>query len=219
MYKHFTTRFGNNAVDKLVELRKAFPQCSFAAGVRKDKKGIYAFRSNDIKDYGESWELDNGDVFWAPTAERLASLKANLSAYKTSWLDRIPVQLINGVTLEVYPASAIPKKVYFSKKVQKEDTPYPTDVAYGKAAYELFDRTQKDDKIMLDDPQMLEFVKLVLAESYDFPEPLWDALQLVSYGDFDRIFAAGMGMDWNLLQDEIKKSNAASEPMTGPSAA
>jgi hypothetical protein len=218
MYKYFTTRFGNNAVEQVVALRKAFPHCQFAAGVRKDKKGIYAFRSNSIKEYGESWELENGDIFWAPTAANLDDIKKNISKYKTDWLDRISVQLINGMRLEIFPASAIPKKVYFTRKLKTVDSPYPQDVPYGKLAYDLFDRSQKEEKILLDDPQMVAFVMRALCESYSLPEPLWDALQIISYGDFDKIFAAGMGMSWDFLQEELGKSNAQPQPMTGATA-
>jgi len=218
MYKYHTTRFGTDAVSKIKELRKEFPGCSFASGVRKDKKGIFAFASNDIKEYGDSWELANGDTFFAPTEARITEIRDNIGNYKSEWQDRIKVSLINGKEIEIYPASALPRKVYFTKKTVKNDTPFVTDVEYGKVAYELYNRTQKDDKIMLDDPDMVKFVMIALTQSYKLPEPLWDALELVSYGDFDKIFAAGMGMDWEYLQEEVKKSNVASPQVTGASA-
>ena len=219
MFKYHTTRFGTDAVSKIEQLRKEYPGCHFAAGVYKDKKGIFAFASPDIKDYGEKWELENGDTFFAPTDSRIQEIKNNISNYPTEWIDRIKIKLINGKDLEIFPASALPKKVYFTKKTIKQDTPYDQTLLYGKLAYDLFDRTQKDDKILLDDPQMVEFVKMALKYSYTLPEPLWDALQLVSFGDFDKIFAAAMGMNWEYLQEEIKKSSAASPQMTGVSAA
>lgn len=215
MYKYHTTRFGTDAVSKIEELRKEFPGCHFARGIYKDKQGIFAFKSQDIKDYGEKWELDNGDVFFAPTAERLVSLKANLSQYKSEWVDRLPVQLINGITLEIFPASAIPKKVYFTKKVKSSNSPYPVDVPYGKIAYDMYDLSQQENQMMLDDPRMVNFIKVALQQSYILPEPLWDALDIVSIGDFDKIFAAAMGMDWGLLQEEIKKSNVPSPQEIG----
>jgi hypothetical protein len=219
MYKTFTTRFGTDAPAKILELRKEFPHCSFAAGVRKDKRGIFAFASNDIKEYGESWELANGDTFFAPTEIRLEEMRNDISKYQTEYPDRIKVDLMNGKKLMIYPASALPRKVYFTRTNKTPDTPYDVTIPYGKLAYHLYDRTQKEEKIMLDDSQMVEFVKVALKHSYALPEALWDALQLVSYGDFDKIFAAGMGMDWDYLQEEVKKSNAASPQMTGTTAA
>lgn len=214
MYKYHTTRFGTDAVEKLEELRKEFPSCHFARGIYKGKQGIYAFKSQDIKEYGDKWELDNGDVFFAPSPEQLQLLKTNLSQYKTEWTERLKVILMNGLVLEIFPASAIPKKVYFTKKVQSLDSPYQTDIPYGKLAYEMYDLSQQEKHMMLDDPRMVHFIKVALFNSYTLPEPLWDVLG-IGFGDFDKIFAAAMGMDWGLLQEEIKKSNVPSQQEIG----
>lgn len=218
MIKYFTTRYGRDPVAKIDELRKEFPKCHFLGGVHKDSKGIFVIKDLECKQYGEKWQLDNGDFFFSASDAKLEEIRNDISKYKTEYQERIKVALICGKELEIYPASALPRKVYFSKKIIKQDSPYDTTVDYGLAAYKLFDRTQKDDKLMLDDPQMIEFVKMALKYSYTIPEPLWDSLQLVSFGDFDKIFAAAMGMDWDYLQEELGKSNAQSAQMTGATA-
>lgn len=220
MYKHFTTRYGTDAVDKIVELRKAFPGCKFAAGMNKGKKGIFAF-SSDTKEYGEHWTLDDGDEFWGPTEANVAKLISGLPAYKSDWQDRIQVKLLNGVFLEIFPASAMPRKIYLTRKVaQKSDVPFDNSTAYGALAYKMFDRTQNSkEEVKLDDPQMMELIKMALTESYKLPAPLWDCLNLLNMSDIDKLFAASMGMSWESLLEEVKKSSAASEQVTGPSAA
>jgi hypothetical protein len=219
MYKYFTTRFGVNAIEKIKELRNEFPGCSYAAGICKDKKGIYAFASNEIKDYGEKWELETGDIFWAPTAPRIEEIRNNLAKYITDWIDRIPVKLTCGKELTIFPASALPRKVLFSRKrIVKDDTPFDQSLPYGKLAYQMYDRSQNNETIKLDDPQMMELISMALKLSYTLPMPIWDVLDLVNQSDIDKLFAAALGMDWEFLQTELKKSQVASPQATGTSA-
>lgn len=221
MYKTFTTRYGTDTVEKIVELRNAFPGCKFAAGMYKGKKGIFAF-SSDTKEYGEHWTLDNGDEFFGPTEANIQKLISDLPAYKSDWTDhRIAVKLLCGVQLEIFPASAMPRKIYLTRKVvQKSDVPFDNSTAYGALAYKMFDRTQNSkEEVKLDDPQMMELIKMALVESYKLPAHVWDCLNLLSMSDIDKIFAASMGMSWESLLEESKKLNAASVQTTGPSAA
>lgn len=219
MYKYFTTRFGVNAIEKIKELRKEFPGCSYAAGVSKDKKGIFAFASTDIKDYGDKWELENGDTFWAPTAPRIEEVRNNLGKYLSDWQDRIPIKLMCGKELSIFPASAIPKKIIFTRrKAPVSDTPFDQTIPYGSLAYQMYDRSQKNESIKLDDPLMMELISMALSYSYTLPAPMWDALDMVSYSDIDKLFAAALGMDWEFLQTELKKSSVASPQATGTSA-
>ena len=69
-YKFFTTKYGTDVVSKIDELRVAFPKCLYASGIWKGTRGIFAFRSNDIKDYGKHWTQDDGNEFFEPTKER-----------------------------------------------------------------------------------------------------------------------------------------------------
>jgi hypothetical protein len=209
-YKTFTTRFGTVAMEALEKLRIEFPGCKFAAGVHKDARGIYAF-SSDTKEYGEKIELESGDFFWNPTQANLDKIKATLSDYKTLQLDRIPVKLKCGVTIEVYPASAIPTKVMLSlrKKVPKdeENSPYNKSLLYGKMAYDLYFKSQKGEDIKFDDVYFQDFIRQALKESYTFPIEVWDALELICVGDFDPIFCAAMGYNYDMLLNEIPKFN------------
>lgn len=212
MFKSFTKRFGTVVLDKLPELRQEFPGCKFAAGMHKDVKGIYCF-SSDTKDYGEKIELVNGDFFWNPSVENLFNIKENLSNFKTPKVDRIPVKLQVGTTIEIYPASAIPQKVMLSlsKKQTKEEeaSPYNKSIKYGRMAYDLYFKSQKGEDIKFDQDYFQDFIRQALIESYTFPIEIWDALELISIADFDPIFCAAMGYDYEMLLNELPKFSGA----------
>lgn len=219
-HKYFTKRYGSNAVEQLVALRREFPEHSFAAGNHKGERGIFCLSDIENREYGEKVELENGDLFFPPTEANLTLVRNTLSSYKTQWEERIKVTLLCGVDLYVFPASCLPKKVYFTqKKKSNVDSPYDDTTEYGRAAYKIHDRTQKEDGMKIDDPQILDFILLGLRYSYKLPKEYWDCLGMVTLGDFDKLFAAMLGADWDLLQEEVKKSNAASQQTTGVNAA
>jgi hypothetical protein len=210
MFKYFTTRFGTEPISKLSELREAFPLCKFAGGVCKGIRGIYAF-SSDTKEYGEHFELDNSDIFWNPTQANLETIKSTLSKFKTPWVDRIIVKLKCGVPLEIYPASAIPKIAMLSLRKkqpeEKNDCQYNKTNKYGNLAYYFYEKSQKDEEIRFDNDDFQNFLRLSLKESYILPIEIFDALEILSFGDFDPLFAAAMGYQYEYLQTEISKSN------------
>ena len=197
-------------MEALEKLRIEFPGCKFAAGVHKDARGIFAF-SSDTKEYGEKIELENSDFFWNPTPANLETIKATLSNFKTSWVDRIAVKLKTGQTIEIYPASAIPKKVMLSlrKKQTKteEESPYNKSIKYGRMAFDLYFKSQKQEDIRFDEEYFQSFIRQALIESYTLPIEIWDALEIICVGDFDPIFCAAMGYDYNMLLNELPKSN------------
>jgi hypothetical protein len=176
--------------------------------MRKDVRGIYVIK--DVEDkgpYGDAWELENGDYFYPPSQENCELIKANLSKYKTDFQERITVKLTcNKIELELFPASAIPQKVFFSRRVvthkEDEDSPYNTSDEYGKLAYELYFKSRKGESLLLTDPIFQKFVRLVLIRSYSFPIELWDALEIITLNDYDAIFAAGVGLNY----EELKKT-------------
>lgn len=208
-YKFFTTRFGHDAVEKIVELRAEFPKCTYAGGMCKGTRGIFAFASNDVKKYEESYLLDNGDLFFAPTPENAIKLKEIISNYKSNWEERIPVKLKCGLTIEIFPASAIPEKVFLSlrKKTTQETESYNTSNPYGKLAYELYFKSQKGENISFKDEDFLKFIRMSLKESYVLPMEVLDSLEIISTGDLDPIFAAAMGYNYDALVDSLPKSN------------
>jgi hypothetical protein len=221
-YKSFTKRHGTDCISVIEKLRKEFPGCKFAAGIYKDTRGIFCF-SSDVKEYGEHFLLENGDTFWLPTQENLKLIKSNLSNFKTEWTDRVAVKLKCGVTLEIYPASAVPRLVMLSlrKKATKEitgDNPYSASNSYGRMAYEFYFKSQKNEEIRFDSEEFQNFIRQALTESYTLPIDVIDALQIISVGDFDHLFAAAMGYNYEMLLDELPKSNAASEQTTGANA-
>lgn len=218
-HKYFTKRYGTDAVAKLVELRKDFPEHHFVAGIHKGERGIFCLGDRDNREYGEKVELDNGDFFFPPTDANLKLVRDNLNSYKTKWEERLKVTLLSGVDLFIFPASALPKKVYFTQKKKNNTSTYDDTTEYGKAAYLIYDRTQREESMKLDDPQIVEFIMMGLSYSYKLPKDYWDCLGIISLGDFDKLFAAMLGADWDMLQEEVKKSNAASQQTTGVNAA
>ena len=210
-YKIFTTEFGSNNIDRISDLRKAFPGMSFAAGIHKGQKGIWCLKDTVNRLYGEKIELENGRIFFLPTQDKLDEIKETLSNFKTPWVDRIKVKLKVGVTLEIYPATAIPKKVMLSLRKkqdkQEEESPYNKSHKYGRYAYSFLQKSQQDAEIRFDDAEFQEFIRCALNESYNLPIEIWDALELISMGDFDALFAAAMGFDFEHLQKELPLSN------------
>lgn len=218
MIKYHTTRFGVDKEVVLDALRKEFPGYFFFNGVYKDSKGIFCCYSQVLKDYGEKFQLENGDWFFGPSAKNIESLK--FTDHETDPSERIDVKLVNGKTLRIYPATALPRQVLFGKRRKSDSTasPFNTDIAYGKAAYELYFRSSKNEQILLDDPQMIQFVEMALRESYKLPSEFWDSIRYITTTDIDKIFSAAMGMSWEYLQDEIKKSNGQLQQATGVTA-
>lgn len=208
-WKYFTSRFGKDAVAKIIELRKEFPNHEFAAGVRKDVKGIWILKDQNCKSYGEHYELENGDYFYSPSDENIQKLKETLNKFEVNYEDKISVKLKSGVNLNIWPASAIPKKVLLGlrKKVNTEELPYNTSTRYGELAYKLLLRSQAADQIKITDNDFSEFISLVIKNSYNLPLDVIDSLGIVSQGDYDPLFAAGMGFDYEYLLKEIPLSN------------
>lgn len=200
-YKFHTSRFGSDPVDKILELRNEFPGCHFAKGMHKNSRGIFAFDDLVNKSYGESFTTPNGDTFWGP-ADSNAAID-ELQNYKTQYTERIPVKLSTGVTLEIFPASAIPKKVLFSKRsVEKEDedAPYNKKDKYGQMAYDLFFDARAGKELTYKDKRFTDFIGNILTRSYKLPIEIWDSLEIISEGDLDALFAAGLGYDFEHLK-------------------
>lgn len=214
MFKYFTTRFGTSIETNIKKLRKEFSNMSFTTGMRKDVRGIYCLNDLESRDYGEHWETPNGDLFFPPNEENKKKILGALATYKTDFAERIPVKLAAApITLDIFPASAIPQKVMFSKRMPKaenEDSPYNTSDEYGKKAYELYFASRNGEELRFDDPRFKDFVMMVLSRSYKLPVEMWDALEIISLGDFDPLFAAGCGINYELLKKTLEESNLQS---------
>ena len=211
MFKLFTTEFGSNNIDRISDLRKAFPGMSFASGNHKGQKGIWCLKDTVNRLYGEKIELDSGDFFFLPTQEKLDEIKGTLSNYKSPWVDRIAVRLKCGMTIDIYPASAIPKRVMLSLRKkptkQEEESPYNKSHRYGAMAFNFLGKSQREEDIRFDNPEFQDFIRMSLQESYTLPIEVWDALEIISIGDFDPLFAAAMGFDFDYLQKELPLFN------------
>jgi hypothetical protein len=211
MFKLFTTRFGTNNLNKIQELRKEFPGMSFASGNHKGTSGIWCLQDTVNRQYGEKFEMDNGDIFFLPTSEKLQEIKDNLSKFKTLMIDRIPVKLKCGVTIEIYPASAIPQKVMLSLRRKQtkveEESAYNKSVAYGRMAFDHYFKSQNNEEVRFDSEEFQNFMRQALIESYTLPIEIWDAMELICLGDFDPIFCAAMGYNYDMLLKELPLSN------------
>jgi hypothetical protein len=209
MFKFHITRFGYVEPETILDtLRKEFPNMRFCKGVYKDKRGIFALHDQDTRIYGEKEELDNGDVFFPPSPENCEKIKSNLKSFETEFSDRIPVTLSCGKVLNIFPASCQPKQFLFNKK-KKDDSPYNKTTTYGFAAYDTFLKLQsKEVNMVIGDPMHTNIVMLALKESYTLPIEIWDSLNMISEADSDKIFIAGLGMDYEYLSKvEFPKSD------------
>lgn len=206
MFKFFTTRFGGEPEQVLDKLRIAFPNMTFSRGMHKDKRGIFALNDQETRQYGEKEELENGDIFFPPNDENIIKIKQSLSKFENEFTDKIPVKLVSGFVLKIFPASCQPKKFLFNKK-KKEDTPYNKDLEYGKAAYEAFNKL-RDGKIIIGDEIHDGIMRLALVNSYKLPIQIWDYLSMICEADTDRIFVSALGMDYDyLMAVELPKSD------------
>lgn len=205
-FKFFTTRFDNKPEEKYLELKKEFPHMKYVSGVYKDKKGIYILNDLETRQYGEKEELENGDIFFPPNDENIIKIKQSLSKFENEFTDKIPVKLVSGFVLKIFPASCQPKKFLFNKK-KKEDTPYNKDLDYGRAAYEAFNKL-RDGKIIIGDEIHDGIMRLALINSYKLPIQIWDYLSMICEADTDRIFVSALGMDYDyLMAVELPKSD------------
>ena len=205
MHKYFSTRFGPDPIIRLDDLRKEFPGFSYKSGMRKGVKGIWIISDIEYKDsYGEPWECDNHDWYYPPNAEGIQNILNNLQQYQTDFPERTAIKLACGLSLNIYPASAIPRKALFSKRIQDDDV-FNRKHEYGAAAYDLYFRAIKDPNILINDPQFVGFIKLALKYSYNILPELWDALEILTYSDYDKLFAAAVGVP----VDEVEKKSAS----------
>ena len=211
MWKYFSTRFGDNPESKIKELRKEFPNMIFKAGMHKDKRGIFILKDTEKREYAEMWETTRGDIFFSPNENDKKFILEHLKDFKSDYEDRIEVKLSTvKISLEIFPASAIPSKVLFTRRMPKaenEDSPFNTTDEYGKMAYELYQASQKGEELRFDDEKFLKFIELILTRSYKLPMEMWDALGIVTFRDFDPIFASGCGISWEHLKKTLEESN------------
>lgn len=207
MIKYFTTRFNhiNLMSDDISPLKNEFPNFYFKNGMRKNEKGIYAIFDLDNLTYDAPLELDNGDFFYPPTKENKEKLIKNLSNYKTDKEERINIKLISGSIIEIVPASAIPKQIYFGSRIknkENDNNPFSKATEYSKMAYKLYEISSQNKINEINDEEFLKFIELALIESYKIPTDLFNCLELVSYQDLQNIFYGAMGI---VLTEEDKK--------------
>ena len=186
------------------KLKKQYPGCSFRIGKHRSVKGIFVLSSKEYLDIvKEPIEIADATWFWGP-ADRDKAIAA-LSCYETSVKDKLAIQIDCGATLKIFPASALPRKVFLSRRqvdteIKEGENPYPKINPYGCLAYELFDRFKDGEEVPLSDPKVIDFVTMALRNSYNLPIEVFDSLELLSIQDLDSILMAAMG-----VTEEVKK--------------
>lgn len=191
VYKYFTTRYTNILDDaQKTALKKEFPGMHFTQGMHKDRRGVFVTSTKEKVEYGERFELPNGDVFFPPKSFE----GFNPLEYETPLEDRIEVSLMNGEKLRIFPASAIPKRALFRKRMGQEGELYNRSNPYGCIAYDFyFMPDEKKKNLKLEDPEVVNFVEAALKASYTLPIEMWDAMGWLCEGDYDPIILAALG--------------------------
>lgn len=190
-YKYFTARYTNILDDKeRAALKKEFPGMNFTAGMHKDRRGVFVTTTKEKVEYGERFELHNGDIFFPPKSFE----GFNPDNYLTPHEERIEIVLMNGEKLRIFPASAIPKRALFRKRMGEEGEAYNRSNPYGCLAYDFFYMPEEKKKVLkLDSPEIVNLVEAALKASYSLPIEMWDALGWLCEGDYDPIVLAALG--------------------------
>lgn len=176
------------------ELKNTFGQYTF---VERDGR-IFASQSFDDRlpsTTAQQWQYNTPITQWLNDMRKPAILST-------------PVQLQIGYTLYIVPATALPRKIYFSSK-RIDDALYPTKHRYGALAYQLYDTLLQKQEIAADET-VIECVGEALKASYDVPLEILEAEELLSPVDIQQIIGAALGVPEAVLREELKKFNLPS---------
>lgn len=191
-------------------LRKKYPNCYYKKGIYKNEKGFYALSTLDKVAFGDPVQLnDDGIVFFGALDKKHNIEK--LGEYETNKQPRIEVELVCGVKISIFPASAIPKKIYLRRQ-NVESYPendmrsvYNVSDDYGFMAFNLFERSSTTDEVIsATDPKIIELVDMALTQSYNLPIELFDDLEIFSEQDLVNVANAAMGISPELQKKTIE---------------
>lgn len=188
-------------------LRKKFntehKEYYFKAGKHKGDNVIFVLNDLTTKVYGEPIisKQHKDCMFYPPTDDTKIDLE-QYEIHKNRREYKIKVDLVDGHSLYIIPASLEPKRVVFDlDEVEEEDNPYSTATEYGRLAYSLYDEAKKGDSLPI--AMLKKLVILSLMKSYNIPIDIWNWLGIVSAQDFDPIAAAAMGISPELTKKKV----------------
>jgi hypothetical protein len=205
MIKYFTTVYGSDVVSNIKKLNKDYPGFHFKSGMHKDKKGIYAIKDLDIKEYGEGRKSATfKDSIFFPPKETPSDTQKFISEISDSLkTDKIKVTLTSGFDIAIVPATAEPRKIYLSLIGDGEDSGEQLS-EYGKLAYEVYDELAKGDiKI---DQKVMRLITLGINRSYKNGIDLFNWLGVIGTDDIADILYATLGIDEKLLKKDSLSS-------------
>lgn len=206
MYKFFIP--AKDSVLDIRWLRSHFTEHVFISGIHKSTKGVYVLSNAEDKinavpvpscDVEDALFFNDGedDIDW--------NKKENVIDLK------YVVELTNGKTIMIVPATAQPKQIAFGAfgtKPVKEDiefaAKYNNGMEYGKAAYDLIYKLNEQDDLTINDPLVMKLITLGLKFSYPtVPLDVINSHFKFSDVDITALFYACMGGAY----DELKKDN------------
>lgn len=207
-YIYFTETSAESQIDFL---RKRYNTKSkvyyFKNGKYKDRSCIYVLNDLITKTYGEpipSKQHPN-DLFFPPLNPLVIS-DYEILPDKKEW--KIKVDLVEGTTLWIVPATLEPKKIVFdfddNTGVTEENSPYSLATEYGTLAFSIFEDVQAKKDIMLNDKRIKKLILLAIQKSYSIPLDIINSCGIISSQDIDPLLSACLGINPELLE---KKSD------------
>lgn len=135
----------------------------------------------------------------------LPELQRYLDAAVPDKQDRIPVRTASTVVLQIQPATAEPTAILFSTgEFGKPTTPYGRRALEFAEMYDRFAAAGEGTYALAD---WLDLVCMALKRSYPgVAEPFWDAAQLVSTADLEKLILAAVGIDAGFLDAGVPTS-------------
>lgn len=195
--------------ESIVDLRKKFnspgKEFFFKSGKYKGNDVIFVLNDLTTRTYGEPVESKQhkGCLFFPPTEDTQIELD-DFEVHKQKRDLKIPIDLSNGKTIYIIPATLEPKRVIFDlDEVVEETNPYSTATEYGRLAYSLFNEAKTNTDIPLNNPTVKKLVMLSLLKSYSLPLDLINWLGFISVQDFDNLITAAMGISEELQKKSI----------------
>jgi hypothetical protein len=201
MHKYFITDY-RDIPGNITTLRKLFPGFHFKNGQYKATEGTWALSSLEKIDnaYGEpvASKSIKGAIFFPPR-DLPEDKQKFLNEQKKKVSKTIKVELVSGVVLELYPATAEPRKVAFSAFDDIEEEGKLVS-PYAILAFSLFEKLDKGE-LKNNDKEVMKLIVMGLEKSYNINLDVFNWLDVFATDDIENIFYACLGID----PEEVKK--------------
>ena len=207
MYKYFI-KTDVTAELQIEKLRKQFGTQYFLDGKYKGETGIFVCHDLTTKVYADPVPSKEHTLatFFAPLVDTQKFLE---SVIVPSIHKKIVVVTLNGIILEIIPATFEPRVILFDLTDtplcgQVKENPFPEGTLYGKMAFDLYDLfAVKNENISMSDIRIKKFIIEIIKKSYFINVDLINCLQLISGQDIEPLVMAGLGM---YSGDDVKKN-------------